>query len=212
VDRYARGYPRLAAFIDSDTDTVLFRKFGVLSAQSLLYKEVELTELEAQLDELNKEDESDPDNMWRLSYNLSLNDGKNNDKRKALINKIDQKMEIYRKIQMRPDFWEYNLISLDNMLLREAEIRKLSGPSKRVHRNFLDYVVTENALGEDDHRFIYHEHDFVSLADHEESWLDDIVHRFVGHCKTGPLRVSIFGTKHSVIVLTPASLEALCYF
>jgi hypothetical protein len=104
VDRFPRGYPRLAAFIDSDKDTVLFRKFGVLSAQSLLYKEVEITELEAQLDELNKKDEGDPDNEWRLSYNLSLNDGENNEKRRDLIEKIDKKLEVYRKIQMRPHF------------------------------------------------------------------------------------------------------------
>jgi hypothetical protein len=95
------------------------------------------------------------------------------------------------------------------MLLREAEIRKLSGPSKRVHRNFLDYVFTENALGEDDHRFIYHEHDFVSLADHEENWLDDVVHRFVGHCRKGPLRVSIFDQTSSLRVNPSVSRGSL---
>jgi hypothetical protein len=98
VDRYPKGYPRTAAFIDSDSDTVLFRKFGVLRARSLLYKEVELTALETQLEELDKEDAGTPghtENRWRLGHSLSLNDGAFNEVRKELMEKIDKKLETY---------------------------------------------------------------------------------------------------------------------
>jgi hypothetical protein len=81
------------------------------------------------------------------------------------------------------------LTCVDKLVLREAELRKLSRPSKRVHRNFLDFMYTEHAISHDDERFIYHEHDFVSLEAHEENWLDELMHRFMDHCKKGILRV-----------------------
>jgi len=106
VDRYPEGYPRISAYIDSDYDTALFRRFGTLHARSLLYKQVELTELEAQLDELDKEDAGQLDkegegntgagnNKWRLGHSISLAGGKENEKRRDLMKKIDEKMEEY---------------------------------------------------------------------------------------------------------------------
>ena len=53
----------------------------------------------------------------------------------------------------------------------------------------MDYVVTENPFVESDQEFIYHEHDFISLEEIEESWLDQLMHRLMGHAKSGILRV-----------------------
>ena len=53
----------------------------------------------------------------------------------------------------------------------------------------MDYIVTENPFVESDQEFIYHEHDFVSLEDIEESGLDQIMHRMMGHAKSGIIRV-----------------------
>lgn len=98
VEKYPEGYPRISAYIDSDSDTALFRRFGILHARSLLYKQVELTELEAQLDKLDEEDEGKPGadpNKWRLGHSISLNDGQMNEKRRDLMKKIDEKLEEY---------------------------------------------------------------------------------------------------------------------
>jgi hypothetical protein len=81
------------------------------------------------------------------------------------------------------------LTSIDKLVLREAALRKLSRPSKRVHRNFLDFMYTEHPFSDADERFVYHEHDFVSLEEHEENWLDELMHRFMDHCRKGILRV-----------------------
>ena len=75
------------------------------------------------------------------------------------------------------------------MLLLEAQIRKLPRPSERVHRNFMDFIYTENPFGESDQQFIFNEHDFVSLEEFEESWLDQIIHRLMGHATKGIFRV-----------------------
>ena len=98
VERYPEGYPRVSAYIDSDSDSVLFRRFGTLHARILLYKEVELTELEAKLDKLDKADEGEPgadDNKWRLGHSISLAGGKENEERRDLIKQIEQKLEEY---------------------------------------------------------------------------------------------------------------------
>lgn len=54
VDDYREGYPRLSAFINSDLDFMLFRGFGQLHARVLLQKQDEITEIEQQLNELDK--------------------------------------------------------------------------------------------------------------------------------------------------------------
>lgn len=100
VELYPKGYPRLAAYIDSDSDTALFRRFGILSARNLLYLQAELTELEARLNALDKADEGEPEpgahpNRWRLAHSISLNDGQMNVERKELMEKISQKKEVY---------------------------------------------------------------------------------------------------------------------
>jgi hypothetical protein len=100
VEIYPKGYPRTSAYIDSDSETPLFRRFGILHARSLLYKEVELTELEAQLNELDKEDEgqlgADENKcLWRLGHSISLEGGHGNEKRRDLMKQIDENMEQY---------------------------------------------------------------------------------------------------------------------
>jgi hypothetical protein len=66
----------------------------------------------------------------------------------------------------------------------------------------MDYIYTENPfVDERDQRFIFHEHDFVTLQEYEESWLDELVHRFMGHCKSGPLRVSYYSLNPSLLGL-----------
>lgn len=93
VENYPEGYPRISAYVDSDVDTVLFRRFGNLHARSLLHKQVELTELEAQLDKLDKDDDV-RGNGWLLREPL-LEGRARNDIRKALMQNIDKKMEAY---------------------------------------------------------------------------------------------------------------------
>jgi len=81
------------------------------------------------------------------------------------------------------------LTCVDKLILREAELRKLSRPSKRVHRNFLDFMYTEHPFSDDDERFVYHEHDFISLEEYEENFLDELTHRFMDFWPKGLIRV-----------------------
>jgi hypothetical protein len=94
VEAREKGYPRLAAFIDSDVDYNMFRGFGSLHALLLLHKQAELTELEGQLQELDKADANNPETKWKLHSHINTPKG-DNETRKALLEKIELKMKEY---------------------------------------------------------------------------------------------------------------------
>jgi hypothetical protein len=99
VERFPPGYPRISAYLDSGPGTAYYRRFGTLHARSLLYKQVEITELESQLEALDKKDAAtegkEDDTTWRLGHSISLNDGYMNEERKALMGKIEEKLKDY---------------------------------------------------------------------------------------------------------------------
>lgn len=66
VDEFVKGYPRLAAFVNSDDTFTNFRRFGRLSARILLHMQTELNDLERELDALDKQDGQDPIMQARL--------------------------------------------------------------------------------------------------------------------------------------------------
>lgn len=50
VEHCRKGYPRLAAFLDSDENFMIYRRFGYLQARLLLDKQNELQRIEKNLD------------------------------------------------------------------------------------------------------------------------------------------------------------------
>ncbi len=95
------GFPSFAEFIAEDRDAEIYRKFGHLSSRNLLYLQSELHELEAQLQELDREDAKDIGNEtaqkvarhWR-DYSDESNDRAR--QHRALQRKIKEKMKEYR--------------------------------------------------------------------------------------------------------------------
>ena len=57
------GYPTFAEFIARDRDAAIYRTFQRLSARNLLYQQSDLHELERQLDELDRKDAADINNV-----------------------------------------------------------------------------------------------------------------------------------------------------
>ena len=56
VDTFPLGYPRLAAWVDSDPNYAEYRRFGYLHHRCLLFMQDELAVLERELSELDAED------------------------------------------------------------------------------------------------------------------------------------------------------------
>jgi len=83
----------LAAFLSSDDNFSIVRRFGFLHHRVLLYKQAELAELERQLDSLDLEDNNEKD-RWR--NRVALPDGlRNIGAKQELLRDIEQKLEEY---------------------------------------------------------------------------------------------------------------------
>ena len=93
VDDHPEGYPQLAAFVNSDENFLMCRRFGFLHTRVMLYRQDELASLERQLVLMDEEDvDLDP---------LALKSRDRDDQRpeqpsrKSLIQIIDDKLKEY---------------------------------------------------------------------------------------------------------------------
>lgn len=95
VEDLPNGYPRASAFLNSGVGTPLFRRFGNLHCRALSYKQHQLTELEAKLEKMDREDAEKPETSWRNSRSINRRDGEDNEEKKALMEEIVTKLEEY---------------------------------------------------------------------------------------------------------------------
>ncbi len=97
VDDHPTGYPQLAAFVNSDGNFFICRKYGFLRNRVLLYRQDELSCLEKELIAL------DQDNSKRRPFALTSRkhdeetDDDPNYSYKAVMQKIDNKLKEYGK-------------------------------------------------------------------------------------------------------------------
>jgi hypothetical protein len=91
VETCPEGYPRLAAFLDSDENFMLYRRFGFLQARLLLYKQDELKMLEDELDSMDRKDKRE-NPRWLKSHRK---DDAKSGERKKLLCKIEEKFTEY---------------------------------------------------------------------------------------------------------------------
>ena len=92
------GYPNLAAFLDSDENFMLYRRFGYLQSRILLHKQDELRALEEQLDRQDRKDAADPKTK-RLLQSRDLDDNSGSP-RKSLLKMIEMAYKEYGTPQL----------------------------------------------------------------------------------------------------------------
>ena len=90
------GLPQLAAFTNSDDSFANFRRFGRLTHRILHHRQIALTELEKELDDLDADDATNPTMTFRL-YGYEGYQGCDNRQRK-LIEKASVEYKEYGKI------------------------------------------------------------------------------------------------------------------
>lgn len=143
LQEYVVGYPKLAAQIEILPELSMFRRFGALNAQNLLYMQAELAYLEKKLRERQQIDANDPSGK-RSAYALNwfwLKGSENTDagEQQALVLRIRQVLK------------EYN-----ETLIQQASILKYPKPSPWDLHHMQNYLQTSemgsNALTGDDAR------------------------------------------------------------
>ena len=68
VEDHPLGYPRQAAFADSDESFMIYRRFGYIHARLLLRRQDQLRELESELHDMDKRDDKDPSRQRALRF------------------------------------------------------------------------------------------------------------------------------------------------
>ncbi|OCT49643.1 hypothetical protein CLCR_07483 [Cladophialophora carrionii] len=162
------GWPRIAAFVDSDSTFRIYRRFGFLRTRLLLYHQDILAEMEAKLDWLDRDDARSPETQRYLSSRRE-DDLRQGSPRRALFQDIESQLEIY-----------------DSLLKRSAQIYQLEEAPTKHRQAVVNHIWSDGTIKERDREYILHADDLVYLnADTEASW----VHWFVGYLlyHTGPI-------------------------
>ena len=97
MDDAPDGYPRMATFLDSDENFMLYRRFGYLQARLLLEKQDDLRRLESRLGLLDGDDEGKTDVLKTREYY----DDEYMKERKSLMEVIEKKWLEYCEFSMR---------------------------------------------------------------------------------------------------------------
>ncbi|KAG9194062.1 hypothetical protein G6011_04097 [Alternaria panax] len=163
INDHARGYPNLAAFLDSDDSFALYRRFGYLQSRLLLRKQEELRTLEADLQATEK-------NIWSQ-------DGHALCKRKLFGPYAARHGEILDKI-------EETYSSYAKLLTTAQQMMAFKKPTANEYQSVGRYMNNRKALVDDEATWIQHKEDIVTLrTDREGGWLDDIIEAFLTKCR-----------------------------
>ena len=178
VDDHPRGYPKLAAFMSSDENFLVCRKYSFLRSRVLLYRQDELSKLEETLVALDQEDWETDDASRLALMSRKTDEARNEDprySRKTLIQKIDDKLKQYGM------YWQFGrseklTLATDNCV---SNIRLYAGmrtPCNRNWNSFAAWMKNKKPLTPEEREFMHHKDDFVALADDAEcGWLDGVV-------------------------------------
>ncbi|KAE9365460.1 hypothetical protein N431DRAFT_353909, partial [Stipitochalara longipes BDJ] len=151
------GWPRVAAFLNSDDNFAVFRGFSHVHSRILLMLQVEITKLESKLSELDRHDDASEATHYRLKSTRHEEgwDTAQND----LLEKLRMKVLDYGK-------W-------NDLLLKAAQIRALKKTPRRDHRKLFNWIWRLKPVDKGEYDWIYHANDFVSLEpDTDGQWAE----------------------------------------
>lgn len=172
LESFPMGYPRQAAFADSDDSFMIYRRFGYIHSRLLLNKQDELRELEANLHDMDLIDASSEEGALCLKsreLDEERNDIQGLGPRRALLEKIEQKTLQY-----------------DQLLLNAQQLVAFNRPPMRDQTSLRNFMENRPCLVEDEKAFAYEKEDLITLRPgRDHSFVDGFVERMlkIFHCR-----------------------------
>lgn len=154
LEQCPNGYPRFAAFLDSDDDFLIFRRFGYLQARLLLEKQACLSLLEEQLDEFDNEEDWQSGSRIRWLSSIrrrDLDDSDDARKCRDLLERIER------------TFCEYS-----TLLTAAQQMRGFERPSEKDYKSVKAYEWNERPIVEDEAEWLRWKEDLVALKPKKE--------------------------------------------
>ncbi|OCK95286.1 uncharacterized protein K441DRAFT_658679 [Cenococcum geophilum 1.58] len=149
IDSYAEGYPQFAAFVNSDDNFRVYRRFGTLRNRILLHRQQELAKLEERLNEIDGVDSREKKHRIQ---SIRKDQWDQESHRQVLIDEIDRRLEHY-----------------DNLLERERRSMSMQKPTKRNYRSIVNYLWNEKPIVRSETAFLNPKDDFIILAKEQDS-------------------------------------------
>ncbi|KAI0856936.1 hypothetical protein F4860DRAFT_491311 [Xylaria cubensis] len=151
------GYRRYAEFISSDSDMLIFRRFGELNARVGLLLQDKCSLLEQKLIDLDKENsrrDADPINNGTIRDDI--------EERETLLNEIAHHLDRYNKF-----------------LIQQSQLREYArAPSRDVRSLRTWHANHQNmAIDEEEHRYLEQHQDLIRLRSNHKTplrnWIDN---------------------------------------
>lgn len=189
MDSCPLGYPKLAAYLDSDECFSVYRRFGFLQSRLLLDKQDKLRELEEALDRLDKREEKANPRRPMTTDLLQDEVGP----RRKLLAAIEGEFTSYGTIMNARSYTGLLLINEANLLHTGAKMMALNRPSEADFGSVQNYMSNRQPLLEAEATWIRKKEDLITLrAGREHAWLDSGIEKLLRwfHCSA---LESIFG-------------------
>lgn len=170
VEECPKGYPRLAAFLSSESSFSLYRSFSYAHSRVLLDLQAQVAQLERELDRLDLLDsQNGDDGNLRLSSKARDDRGPRDDDQRP-------RAEVLR--ELREKLSEY-----DEMLIKARELASFQHPSGRDYRSVRTWFYNVEPLVEKESEFIYRKEDVISLRSGREwstfdGWIESTLRKF----------------------------------
>lgn len=165
VERCEDGYPYLAAFLDSDENFMIYRRFGFIHARLLLQKQDELRLMEKELDDMDMRD--------------LLNNTRTIKCRTRDINRTDNPAGKETRQQLLARM-EDTVLKYDALLLNAQQLASSNRPPAHDYNSVANFVRYKKPLLQGDDDFIYCKEDLITLRPgREHAWLDRAVEKFI---------------------------------
>ncbi|KAF2257626.1 hypothetical protein CC78DRAFT_600228 [Lojkania enalia] len=156
IDDHPSGYPQLAAFLNSDENFLICRKYGLLHSRVLLYRQDELRELEQKL---QKMDAAAAKSNGGKGIHSRVRDENESGEWRALIQIIDNKLKEYHDI-----------------VQRTRSMASLQPATTRNYNSVCNWIFHTGPIVNAEAETFKKDRDFVALVDAKEgSWFDGAV-------------------------------------
>ncbi|KAI9690365.1 MAG: hypothetical protein M1822_009327 [Bathelium mastoideum] len=143
------GYPRLAAFLSSDQNFTLYRGFSYLHSRVLLHLQEEVSALERELDERDKEDEADGNSARLRCIEQDKVDARDEEEERP-------RHEIIADIRKK-------LVEYDEVLIKAREMVSFQRPADRDYRSVRTWLFNTRPIVDEEEAFIRCKEDIVTL-------------------------------------------------
>ncbi|CAL8581470.1 hypothetical protein XPA_007160 [Xanthoria parietina] len=156
IDDHPKGYPKLAAFMNSSDNFLMCRRFDFLHTRVLLHRQDELAEMEKALIAMDDEDEE----LDQLSLESRRRDDQRPEpSRKSLMTKIDGKLKDY-----------------DDIITRIRRNVTIPRPLDRDYGSLYKWMNDKKPLCRAESKYIKYQDDIIALAEKQEGgWFDGVL-------------------------------------